>query len=136
MNTPDSLAEFTQQNCPRCGASVLPDADECPACGQSLCPACGAAIGADDTRCAACGATFDLACPACDAALKPDDARCPACGAAFQPTVEGALPTPPAKPREQLIREAYRSGAEDIKHGISGPHSQNHKQRTELGSCV
>jgi len=56
--------EFTDENCPQCGA-VLPD---------------------DATTCPSCGLEFDLAlqCPHCGTLLEEEHEECPHCGAIFQ----------------------------------------------------
>jgi Zn-finger nucleic acid-binding protein len=65
-------------HCAGCGASVPPDAPQCPYCKAQLasvaCPACFALVPLSASHCPGCGAAL-----AAREAPRPDGAGCPAC---------------------------------------------------------
>lgn len=68
--------------CSGCGASVPPDAPQCPYCKAQLatvaCPACFALVPLSASHCPGCGAEMTPRVPAA-----PAEAPCPACGKAM-----------------------------------------------------
>lgn len=76
--------------CSGCGASVPPDASQCPYCQAQLatvaCPACFALVPLSASHCPGCGAAM-----APRQAATPDGAPCPACAKPLASTRVGEL---------------------------------------------
>ena len=85
--------------CSGCGASVPPDAPQCPYCKAQLatvaCPACFALVPLSASHCPGCGAAL-----ASREAATPEDAPCPAC----------AKPLATAQVGEQSVHECQACG--------------------------
>lgn len=94
-----AIMKMQALDCPKCGASIVPDSKFCPYCGSGLvlsddhlqseplgviCPHCRADNQATDKYCSKCGELLLRSCPRCFADVPVDLTHCNVCGAKFE----------------------------------------------------